>query len=508
MRLRMGYLWGLLGACGAACGEEFPNEPTGTLTVQVQPGLKDTMTVRDTANLVIQIGDSRGESITGIEVDWQSSDAAVLELQPLPPSTQAPEGSLASQLTIRSIAHARGQAVVVATIDRPGFERTELKDTITILERWLSVSAGASHTCAIASDSAAYCWGSGDEGRLGRGRPLDGFVPARVIGPGSFKFTTISAGEENTCGVIAEGVAYCWGAGTHGSLGNGNPSEESAFIPVQVSGPTFRSLDVGIASCGVGDDSAALCWGTNGSRQLGFNMSLVPGLDICIDASRCSLFPRAVWVDETSLATTPVTYQQISVGDSHSCGISLSPQSGLAFCWGTGLQGALGNESATFAETPIPVTGGLHFRSLTAGGDHTCGITTSDITYCWGANSEGQLGNGTTSISLTPTAVSGATFTMVSAGHQHVCAGTAQGEAFCWGLGSAGQLGNGTTGRQTRPVAVTGLFNFESISAGAFHTCGLVRGGALYCWGRGSSGRLGNGTIDDRSTPTRVSEPE
>jgi hypothetical protein len=34
MRLRLGRLWAMLGACGAACGEEFPNEPSKSVTLQ------------------------------------------------------------------------------------------------------------------------------------------------------------------------------------------------------------------------------------------------------------------------------------------------------------------------------------------------------------------------------------------------------------------------------------------------------------------------------------------
>ena len=504
MKLRIGYLGALLGACGLACGQEFPNEPTGTLTIRTGAGSRDTFMVRDIANLVVDIGDERGNTVTGIEVNWESSDPARLELRPLPlPNDPTPEDSLATRLSIQAIAHARGQVDVVATVDRPGFRPAELTHRITILEHWLSVSAGTLHTCAIAADSTAYCWGSGADGRLGRGRPLESAIPVRVLALGLSKFTSISAGDRTTCGIITQGLGFCWGAGTRGGLGNGDASEASALVPVQVAGPTFRSIDAGAASCGIAEDFAALCWGTNASNQLGFNSNVSPGLSVCSGSTLCSLSPRAVWVD----ATTPETYQVVTVGGVQTCGIGRPPREGQAFCWGASEEGALGSEVATSSETPIPVSGSRSFATLSAGGDHTCGITTSSAAFCWGNNFDGELGNGTTINSPIPAPVNGGPFASVSAGGRHTCALTDDGLAFCWGLGSAGQLGNGSGTPQASPTAISAQLRFDVISAGALHTCGLASDGALYCWGQGAAGRLGNGRVDDSSTPVRVSEP-
>ena len=54
---------------------------------------------------------------------------------------------------------------------------------------------------------------------------------------------------------------------------------------------------------------------------------------------------------------------------------------------------------------PTAVTGGLTFTALSAGGNHTCGVTTSGAAYCWGDNSFSELGDGTTTTRLVPTAV-------------------------------------------------------------------------------------------------------
>jgi alpha-tubulin suppressor-like RCC1 family protein len=61
----------------------------------------------------------------------------------------------------------------------------------------------------------------------------------------------------------------------------------------------------------------------------------------------------------------------------------------------------------TTAATPAPVTGGLTFAMVSAGGNSTCGVTTAGAAYCWGGNEVGELGNGTVANSNVPVAVRG-----------------------------------------------------------------------------------------------------
>jgi alpha-tubulin suppressor-like RCC1 family protein len=41
------------------------------------------------------------------------------------------------------------------------------------------------------------------------------------------------------------------------------------------------------------------------------------------------------------------------------------------------------------------VSGNLHFISLSAGFQHTCGMIAGGQMYCWGSNDAGALGDGT-----------------------------------------------------------------------------------------------------------------
>src|SRR5207302_9594631 len=118
--------------------------------------------------------------------------------------------------------------------------------------------------------------------------------------------------------------------------------------------------------------------------------------------------------------------------------------------------------------TPALVSGLSNVVQVTAGNAHTCARTASGAAYCWGGNGAGQLGDSTTGNKKIPTAVNtttGLTATnvaQISAGGSHTCAVTTAGQAYCWGSDSAAQIGDGvqTATARTTPVPVdtsTGL---------------------------------------------------
>ena len=184
----------------------------------------------------------------------------------------------------------------------------------------------------------------------------------------------------------------------------------------------------------------------------------------------------------------------IGVGGAHTCGITTG---GVAYCWGSGGHGRLGNGGRTdfFAPdhfTPHPVSGILRFASIAVGDVHTCGITPGGVAYCWGESSHGKLGNGGTESQSTPQPVAGShSFASIAVGDVHTCAITTGGVGYCWGAGYV--LGNGGTASRVTPHPVAGSHRFAAIAAGGTHTCGVTTGGVAYCWGQGHVGQLGNG---------------
>jgi alpha-tubulin suppressor-like RCC1 family protein len=209
-------------------------------------------------------------------------------------------------------------------------------------------------------------------------------------------------------------------------------------------------------------------------------------------------------------ATAALSFRQVSAGGNHTCAVTTDDR---AYCWGENTWGQLGDDAPGFARlAPVRVLGGLRFRHVSAGFDHTCGVTTDDRAFCWGVNQAGQLGDGTSASRPTPVAVAaaGRRFRQVRAGSAHTCALTDSDVAFCWGNNLYNQLGDGTTTNRPLPVRVLGGLHWSLLNGGNRHTCGVTTENRAYCWGsnmepEGTGGQLGDGTTIDRPRPVAVS---
>jgi alpha-tubulin suppressor-like RCC1 family protein len=197
--------------------------------------------------------------------------------------------------------------------------------------------------------------------------------------------------------------------------------------------------------------------------------------------------------------------EQVSAGGERTCVVT---DGGGVMCWGDSSLGALGRPYDT-PNVPGYYTDGLATGAgaVTAGGRHTCALTTAGGVKCWGHNGDGQLGDGTRTDRSAPVDVFGlmAGVSAVDAGEHHTCAVTAGGAVKCWGYNGYGALGNGGDDSESRPVDVTGLSSgMAAVSAGGFHTCALTAEGGVKCWGNNGSGQLGDGTRENRKTPVDV----
>jgi alpha-tubulin suppressor-like RCC1 family protein len=279
------------------------------------------------------------------------------------------------------------------------------------------------------------CWGWNLYGQLGNGLTTDSTTPVDVTGLTS-GVASVAVGIVHTCAVTTGGGVKCWGQNVDGQLGNGTLVDSN--MAVDVTGLTSGVAAVsagGGHTCALTTGSGVKCWGGNGDGQLGdgtFTGSSTP-------------------VDTIGLASGVAT---VSAGGRHSCAIS----SGGAQCWGFNLYGQLGNGFTTNASNPVAVTGLTSgVAAVSVAGLHTCALTLSGGAKCWGNNLNGQLGNGTTTNSSPAVNVTSMTsgVSAVSAGGFHTCAITTSAGAMCWGDNAYGQLGNGTTTDSSLPVVAS-----------------------------------------------------
>ncbi len=133
---------------------------------------------------------------------------------------------------------------------------------------WSAVSAGGSHTCAIDPAAAAWCWGSSSSGQGGTGAAVASLlVPTTVTG--GLTFMAISAGTSHTCAVATDGAAHCWGLNGSGRLGDGTTTQRNAPVPVS-GGLSYTVISAGGQhTCARSTAGSALCWGRNLEGELG-----------------------------------------------------------------------------------------------------------------------------------------------------------------------------------------------------------------------------------------------
>jgi alpha-tubulin suppressor-like RCC1 family protein len=371
------------------------------------------------------------------------------------------------------------------------------QDSIRALDKG-RISAGGEHTCGLTPNGDAFCWGTDGSGQLGNGTPSNSFFAPTPIDLSNFAEETIpdlsnsiSSGGVHTCALSKTGSGYCWGNNVFGQLGIG--SSDSRSHPTRILLFSFLSSISagGFHTCAVTRAGVGYCWGNNDFGQLGKNIVEITPVD-------------------PPNGESALTFLSIVAGGTHSCGLTIA---GKAYCWGNAQYGRLGNNASTgSSSTPVPVaapTGGssLTFSSLSAGSDHTCGITSTGAAYCWGYNFYGQLGNGNSgtdansAVPVLVSAPSGITWSSISTGGNHTCAVATTGQAYCWGNDSVGQLGNSSTlnDDSAKPVEVAAplggnALTFSSIAAGAAHTCALTTTGTAHCWGIDGAGQLGNGS--------------
>jgi alpha-tubulin suppressor-like RCC1 family protein len=348
----------------------------------------------------------------------------------------------------------------------------------------VNLAVGGGHSCRLATGGTAFCWGDGSTGQLGSGSTNSQLTPAPVTG--SLVFAGLTAGEFSTCGLTSAGAAYCWGENESGQVGDG-ATTIMHLTPILVAGGVpFISLAAGYYHvCGLTTTGIAYCWGYGSSGQLG---------DGTTTDHRSIPAPLA----------GGVRFASLTGGYWHTCGLTTQ---GTAYCWGNNNWGQLGDSTRIARSTTGPVAGGFVFVNLRAGGRHSCGLSPAGAAYCWGWNGFGQLGDGTTTTRLTPAPVAvsgGLAFVSIATGWYHTCGLTAAGAAYCWGFNFYGQLGDGTTTDRTTPSAVAGGLVFANLAPGVDHTCGVTMQGTTYCWGSNAYGQLGDGTTVDHTVATPV----
>ncbi len=261
------------------------------------------------------------------------------------------------------------------------------------------ISTGAYHTCVVASDDNAYCWGENMKGQLGNNSTANSSVPVKVDTSGVLAGKTIkqiSTGHYHTCAVASDDKMYCWGENNNGELGNGSTVDSRVPVAVNMTGvlagKTIKQMSVGTYNtCVIASDDKVYCWGSNAYGQVGNNSLTDSNVPVAVN---------------TTGVLAGKTIKQISVGHYRACAIASDDK---MYCWGNNMGGALGNGSTADSHIPVSVNmsgvlAGKVIRRISIGAFHTCAYASDNKIYCWGSNNYGQLGNNSTANSGVPVA--------------------------------------------------------------------------------------------------------
>ena len=393
------------------------------------------------------------------------------------------------------------------------------------------ITAGDSHTCIVLSDNLVKCFGMGADGQLGN-EAIDNIgdgVGASIATSSAVALGTgrtvrsISAGASHTCALLDNATVKCWGYGAVGALGYGSTANKGDstgqmgdLLPAVALGTGRTALQITVGSqhsCALLDNYSVKCWGRGTYGQLGIG-------------STATIGDGAAEMGDSLVAVAFAAGRSarfIAAGSNHTCALL---DNASVVCWGRGSSGQLGqgaitnighSGSATVAAAPaIDLGSGRTALALSAGDAHTCAILDNASIKCWGSGSNGRLGSGATnnvgdgagemgnSLGIVDVGA-GRTARAISAGFTHTCAVLDNATVKCWGNGGYGKLGYenqnnvgdipSQMGNNLAAVSLGTGRTALAISAGGAHTCAVLDNGSAKCWGDGSSGQLGSDGI-------------
>lgn len=423
------------------------------------------------------IRDLQGDTLTAqVDIEFTTGTSSAMNLAVNLP-VDSPAVVVGAQLALRALDGATGSPVSnvawstsdpsAAAIDAAGMLTVVGTGLVTIQATSGGVSTSAvitaktiqfdsifarNHTCGITADGEAFCWGTNVHGELGTDLPLSAsFATAPTRVAGGLRFRTLALGGLHTCGITTEGETYCWGSNKWGELGVGTISTAQFCggvpcrpVPAPVVGiPELQEVRLG-------------GWGGVDAEEWGLESS---------------------------------------------CGIALD---GTAYCWGNNNFGQLGNGSIDSITgqsrhaTPELVVASEPYQTiaLSAWAPWTCGLTASGQVQCWGAREwhmEPPLAITVTETSGTPVAIEG-TWTGLAMGGMAVCVRDAESAIHCWGYNRWATVADPPSDEfiaVPQPIEWSAGAPATSLALGVGSACGLTSDGEAWCWGSNDEGILG-----------------
>lgn len=295
----------------------------------------------------------------------------------------------------------------------------------------------------------------------------------------------VSASDNTTYAIKADGTLWGWGSGEEGELAG--TDVKLASVPKQMSTDTDWKAVYGARGCGFFLKGNGTLW-TIGSNEKGMS-GVGDGL------TKHTTLTQVGTDTDWECVYTSITW----------CYTVLAKKTnGTLWAWGAGETFALGTGKAENSAVPIQVGTDNDWKEASIGNDHVLALKNDGSLWGWGFAPYGQLLNDATSVKV-PTRLGTDTWAHVKAIDNASYGIKADGTLWAWGDNQRNLLGldlnmdevenenDGTLANVKVPTQITAITAPVTQISGCEKARVALVEGKIYTWGDNSNGALGNG---------------
>lgn len=295
----------------------------------------------------------------------------------------------------------------------------------------------------------------------------------------------VSASDNTTYAIKADGTLWGWGSGEEGELAG--TDVKLASVPKQMSTDTDWKAVYGARGCGFFLKENGTLW-TIGSNEKGMS-GVGDGL------TKHTTLTQVGTDTDWECVYTSITW----------CYTVLAKKTnGTLWAWGAGETFALGTGKAENSAVPIQVGTDNDWKEASIGNSHVLALKNDGSLWGWGFAPYGQLLNDATSVKV-PTRLSTDTWAHVKAIDNASYGIKADGTLWAWGDNQRNLLGldlnmdevenenDGTLANVKVPTQITAITAPVTQISGCEKARVALVEGKIYTWGDNSNGALGNG---------------